>query len=70
MKSIFEKDRDLMILKEIIVRIMSKCGPGDTWKKNEHPDLSNLIIELSNLIHKPFTTNEAIEVAKSIGVYL
>jgi len=66
----FEENRDLMILKEIIVRIMSRCGPGDAWKKNEHPDLSNIIIELSNLLHKPFTTDEAIEVAKSIGVSL
>ena len=63
-------DRDAMILKGIIVRIMSRCGSGDAWKKNEYPNLSNAIIELSNLLDRPFTTGEAIEVAKQIGVAL
>ncbi len=58
------------ILKQVIVRIMSRCGPGDAWKKNEKPDLASLIIELSNLLGEPFTTVEAIELAKRIGIAL
>jgi hypothetical protein len=57
-------------VKEAIVRLMARCGPLDSWKNNERPELSALIIELSNLLDGPFTTDEAIEVGKRIGVSL
>jgi hypothetical protein len=57
-------------IKEAIVRLMARCGPLDSWKKNEHPELSNVIVALSNLLDGPFTTQEAIEVGKRIGVSL
>jgi hypothetical protein len=57
-------------LKEVITRLMARCGPLDSWKKNEKPDLSSVIIELSNLLDEPFTTGEAIRVSRRIGVPL
>jgi hypothetical protein len=57
-------------IKEAIVRLMARCGPLDSWKKNERPELSALIIELSNLLDGPFTTEEAVEVGKRIDVFL
>lgn len=57
-------------LKEVIVRLMARCGTLDSWKKNEKPELSDAIVELSNLLDGPFTTVEAIRVAKQIGVAL
>ncbi len=58
------------VIKEIITRIMFRCGPGDSWKKNEKPDVSDIIVELSNLLDGPFTTEDAMEMAKRIGVSL
>ena len=57
-------------LKEATVICMVRCGPYDSWKKNEKQELSSAIIELSNLIKDPFTTDEAINVASSIGLSL
>lgn len=57
-------------IKQAIVRIMAHCGPYDSWKKNEHPQLSMAIIELSNLLGEPFTTVEAVNLARHIGVNL
>ncbi len=58
------------VIKECITRIMFRCGPGDSWKKNEKPDVSDIIVELSNLLDGPFTTEDAMEMAKRIGVSL
>jgi hypothetical protein len=55
-------------LKEAIVRVMARCGPGDSWKRNDKPELASVIIELSNLLGNPFTTDEAIALAKRIGI--
>lgn len=57
-------------LKEVIVRMMARCGPNDSWKTNNHPDLASVIIELSNLLDEPFTTVEAIAFGERIGVSL
>ncbi len=57
-------------LKEVIVIMMARCGPYDSWKKNEYPEISTMIIRLSNLLDGTFTTEDAIEVGKRIGVSL
>lgn len=60
-----------MLVKQAITRIMSHCGHGDSWKITESKELSTAIIELCLVLDDgPFTTEEAIAVAKQIGVPL
>jgi hypothetical protein len=59
------------LVKHAIVRIMSHCGPADSWKITEAKELSTAIIELCLVLDDgPFTTEDAMKIAKQIGAVL
>lgn len=62
-------------IQKVIVRLMAYCGPYDSWKvggdpENSKPEITMAIVELSNLLPSPFTTEEAVRLGDEVGISL